>query len=263
MPRSYGSFFLLLGFWLSTLSLSAQIDSLSRPMSGEEPQGVEAVMAEREAMTDSLLGFRIAPLDTLLARALANSPEILAQEATIRARAATLKVERRKWTKLIQPFVGVNYGTNIVAANIESGNTVNYNFATRQQLLYNVGLNLRLSAEDLINRGQRSQIIEHEIDKLKHDTDVLHRLVRERVITRYEQLMQAAEVLSVAAQQMQTNEINWELAQRYYQSGDMAYADYNGILEGRLNAKIQFINLKSDFQTQYLLLRELVGGPLE
>lgn len=233
--------------------LEAQSDSL--PIAGSVP-------GDREAMVDSMLGFRLAPLDTLLARAIANSAELHSQEALVKARASALKVQKRTWMKIVQPYVGVNFGTGTVTANVQDGTEVTYNLATRQQLIYNVGLNVRLTAEDFINRGQRCQMLEYEIEKLRSDSRILERTVAERVIMRYEDLMKSAEVLAIKAHQMHSNAINWELAERYFQSGDMSYADYNGVLNAKLSSQMQFINLKSDFQRHYLLLREVVGGPL-
>jgi outer membrane protein TolC len=234
-------------------ALEAQPDSLST--AGRVPMG-------REVMVDSMLGFHLAPLDTLLTRAIAHSAALHSQEAMIKARASALKVQQRTWMKIVQPYVGVSFGTGTVTANVQDGAEVTYNLATRQQLLYNVGLNVRLTAEDLINRGQRCQILEYEIEKLRSDAKVLERTVAERVIMRYEDLMKSAEVLAIKAHQMHSNAINWELAERYFQSGDMSYADYNGVLNAKLSSQMQFINLKSDFQRHYLLLREVVGGPL-
>lgn len=252
---------------LLTLGMGAAVfsqDGDSTQIASETGDVATAVSPQtaRKAIADSLLGFRIAPLDTLMARAIANSPELRGQDALINSRKATLRYQNRTWLKMFQPIAGVSYGTGTIIASVDDGSGASVNLANQQNLLYNVGITVRFTAEDFFNRGPKSDILEWEIEKLHHDRDVQIRLIRERVIMRYEALLMAAEVAVIKAKQWQTNLVNQELSERYFHSGDMSYADYNGVLGDQLAAEIQFINAKSSFQTQYLLLREIVGQPL-
>lgn len=257
---------LWLAGWRGNLALGQEAppaDTLATAVDSAQGGGVRVPTGNRKAMADSLLGFRIAPLDTLIARALQQSPEMAGQEALIKSRSATLRYQNRQWLKMFQPIAGVSYGTGTIIASVDDGSGANVNLANQQNLLYNVGFTLRFTAEDIFNRKPRAEVLEWEIEKLRQDQRVQARMVRERVIMGYEALLMSAELLILKAQQMQTNRINCELAERYFHSGDMSYADYNGALGDKLAAEIQFLNAKSEFQTQYLLLMELVGGPLE
>ncbi|MEM9983792.1 MAG: TolC family protein [Bacteroidota bacterium] len=217
----------------------------------------------RKALADSLLGFQIAPLDTLILRATANAPELSGQDALIESRKARLKTESRYWMKMFQPILMATYGNGTISATVDDVNGTTFNLANRQTLVYSAGFTVRFTAEDIFNRKNRAQILEHEIDKLYYDKEVQKRMIRERVIMRYEALLMAAEVMTIKQEQYQSNLLNQKLAERYLNAGDMTYADYNAVLRDMLHSEIQFLNVKSDFQKYYLLLRETVGGPIE
>lgn len=242
-----------------TLSLLLGQGLLAQPPRSGVP-AVDSIQGARVALADSLLGLQLAPLDTLIERAVQRAASLRGQTALIESRKAALRVEKKSWTRLIQPYAGVAFGTGTILANVDDGTATSVNLATRQQLLYNVGLNLRFTGDDWLNRRNRCEVIEYQVEQLRHERRALVAQLRERVIMRYEALLKAAEVLQVKAQQRQSHALNWELAQRYFEAGDMSYADYNGVLNDKLHAHMQFLNVKSDFQLQYRLLQELVGS---
>jgi len=252
--KHIAKYIVLLIFGLGWVSEAAGQDGMAIPM--------DSITAARGVRVDSLLGFKLAPLDTLLERAVANASELRAQDAYIQSRKSALKARNREWMKLFQPIAGVTYGTGQISAAVDDGSNVVYNLSTNQNLVYNVGFTVRFTAEEFLNRKPKAEILEWEIEQLRENRNTQIRLIRERVIMRYEAVMMAAEVMELRADMMETNAVAYELAERYFHRGDLSYADFNGALEAKIYSKSQFVGSRSDFQKNYLLLREVVGGPL-
>lgn len=213
-------------------------------------------------VVDSMLGFRIAPLDTLLEWAVRNSTEMAGHRAYLRSRGAYLQKINREWMKMFQPIINVQYSNGSIASTYEDPNQVLFSVSNRQNLWYTGGFTVRFTAEDFLNRRKRAEVVELEMEKIYYEGKTQERIIRERVIMRYEAMMMAAQVMYIKARQFRTNQVAYELAERAFQQGNMSYPDYNGALEARLYSEIQYINTRSDFQKQYLLLQEVVGQPL-
>lgn len=234
--------------------VSAQID--------REAVMLEDMMPVIDSTGRLILPYELAPLDTLISRAHEYSPLLHSQDAVRDAAILNREIEGRKWMDMTKVFGNASYGTGQYLTNISDGVGQGATLAVRQNLFYNTGITMTVSPWDLITRKRRLEVMDADIYRASFEMHMLEDKVSETVIERYQGLMLAIEVQEIALQALSNQEINAELAERYFQTGDITFEEYTRALESRNKAAKDVAIAQNDVKRAYLLLKIVVGGEL-
>lgn len=244
------SFLLLfsLGFWAA-----AQVDRPALNIPGMGPDTTWRL----------IMPFDIAPLDTLVMRAVAYSPLLQSQEAVVEEAVLLKEIEGRKWMDMTKVFGNTSYGNGQYLTLLSNGDGGGGNtLAIRENLFFNVGLTMTVSPWDIITLKRRMQVMDAGIYQAQFEKQVIEDRVIEAVIERYEALMLAIELQGISLEVLQNQEISAQLAQRYFELGDISFDEYARIQELKTRAKKDFVTTKSEVKQAYLLLKMIVGAEL-
>lgn len=240
---------------------------------GMMPSGLQAQFKRRalslppkielpDTLGPLIMPYQVAPLDTLIRRAYIYSPLLKSQDALIETKVITRETEAWDWTDMARVFGGASYGNGQLLNNSTDGAGTINTLATRQDVYYSVGLNLSLSPYDLLTRKRRLQGLDTEIMRSRIDRVVMEERIAEAVLLRYQDLMLAIEMQEIHQQNFQNQQINAELAEGYFEAGDISYAEYNLSLESLIKAKIDYVSALNMTERTYLLLQSIVGDEI-
>lgn len=244
---------LLLCVWIP-LGLTAQIKrrALDLPPKIELPDTIRPLV----------MPYQVAPLDTLIKRACIHSPMLQSQDALIETKIIARETEAWDWTDMGRVFGGASYGNGQLLNNSTDGAGTINTLATRQDVYYSMGVSLTLSPYDLLTRKRRLQGLDTEVVRARFDRLVIEERIAEAVMLRYQDLMLAIEMQEIRQQNFQNQQINTELAEGYFQAGDISYTEYNTALESLIKARIDYVSALNMTERTYLLLESIVGHEL-
>lgn len=209
-----------------------------------------------------VMPYDLAPLDTLIARARLYSPMIKSQGQVVTSAVLARQIESRKWLDMTKVFGNASYGTGQYITELTDEGVSGATLAVRQNLFYNTGITMTISPWDLITRSRRMEIMDADIHKAYFEQMMLEDKVAETVIERYQVLLLSIEMQDIALQGFNNQEINAQLAESYFRSGDLTFEEYSRALDSRNKAKLDVAIAKSDVKRAYLLLQVVVGDEL-
>ncbi|MDP5169838.1 MAG: TolC family protein [Bacteroidia bacterium] len=224
------------------------------------------VIPELQPVEDStgklVMPYDLAPLDTLIKRARAYSPMIKSQEQVVSSTVLAREIENSKWLDMTSIYGNASYGTGQYVTELTDQGVSGATLAVRQNLFYNTGITMTISPWDLITRGRRMAIMDAGIYKARFEQMMLEDKVAETVIERYQVLLLSIEMQDIALQGFNNQEINAQLAESYFRSGDITFEEYTRALDSRNKAKLDVAIAKNDVKRAYLLLQVVVGDEL-
>lgn len=223
---------------------------------------LEEMMPAKDSTGRLVLPYELAPLDTLISRARAYAPRLKSQDALREAAMLNREIEERRWMDIPRVFGNASYGTGSFLTNLNDGIVEVNTLAVRQNLFYNAGVTMTVSPWTLATRRRRLQVMDADIYRASFDLNVLEDKVAESVIERYQALLLAIEMQDIAFQELGNQRINAELAERYFQTGDISFAEYNNALEERYAVEVEMAMARNHVKRAYLLLKIIVGGKL-
>ncbi len=203
----------------------------------------------------------IRPLDELIFLAVDNAPGM---EALLVSQAQTkeeIRINKKKWLRHLALTAGVNYGNGIVSDQLTNGvgtdNRVTY--LTRQNITYNLGLNLRLPFTEISSRKHEIKIQKLEIERLEHLRMDQAKLIREEVIRRYKELKRYFISMELQAEVVEANEIALKVAENYFKNGKLEVKEYRLAVDENFTAKLEYEKAKNEAWYCIKSLSEIVG----
>jgi len=200
-------------------------------------------------------------VEALVARALAQSPSVLAAEASLRQSERQLKTSR--WTQYL-PTISANFGYN---GGVSSRDDYS-RFASVSDMSrgYSIGLSASLPLfETMYQKIQGSPTLttqrigvedaEYQVrqQRLSLEADVRQRMID--LQTAYEALLAARDRATLAAQILQ-------LTEEEYRLGTLPYISYESAINEEAAARRAVVDAEFDLFTQRSQLERLLGGPL-
>ncbi len=225
-------------------------------------QSVPDLQPVEDSTGKLVMPYDLAPLDTLIARARLYSPMIKSQEQVVSSTVLAREIENSKWLDMTSIYGNASYGTGQYVTELTDQGVSGATLAVRQNLFYNTGITMTISPWDLITRGRRMAIMDAGIYKARFEQMMLEDKVAETVIERYQVLLLSIEMQDIALQGFNNQEINAQLAESYFRSGDLTFEEYTRALDSRNKAKLDVAIAKNDVKRAYLLLQVVVGDEL-
>lgn len=241
------------------LKNSAFVDSLLRKALADAPiirEYLEVIDPDNQLQDP----YNIAPLDTIIARAIKVDPKLKSKQEIVKGGTYKLHAERKRWLDMFSVQASGSYGTGSALSSTDNGLVVASNVINQTSLLYNAGLVFKFNPFFWLSRKDNLAFIETEIAKSRFETDITVQELRAEVIRRYQEYLLKLELLSLFAQAMETGLLYFHDTEHFFQTGSATMAEYNEALQRRIKAQTEFEKARSEFQTAFLMLKEIAGG---
>ena len=155
---------------------------------------------------------------------------------------------------------GVNYGNGIVADQLtgdQSGTRLTY--LSRQNVTYNLGLNIRLPFTEVSSRKNEIKLQALEKEKLDHLKGKEEELIKKEIIKIYSNLKHFIKAVEIQVEVVQSNEMALEVAEGYFKAGKLPLEQYRMAMESLYSSKMEFEKAKNEAWLAYTTLKTIVG----
>jgi len=197
------------------------------------------------------------PLQVLIDSALIKSPYLKYQNAEIIKQQFKLRIAKQDWSKNIGFSGDVIYGTwDHMTMNPNAGTT---SISTQAETRYGAGLYLRLPLSDALTRKSTVEIARLELEEAKAIKEQKVVEIRNLVISQYNQVVLNQSLLIILNKNRQSCEVQLKLIEKQFLNGQATVEELSRVTDIYYNSLVEYERVKSDLNTAYLLLQELVG----
>jgi len=200
---------------------------------------------------------RIPPLEDLIDSAIIHNPEVKMWDAEIMEWGYKVKSASRTWmrdfwldTYLSSTYLNyhlVSYPGPYYSSSINQG---------IQGLGY---LEIKLPMQDLWDRKNQIKINTKEIEKAMAQKDYVILLLRQEIITNYNQLVVNQKILKNANESVIAGAMNKEMSDKEFLNGQTTLYDLAYIMEMYRVAVYNYETSRNAFYNSYMMLQELCG----
>jgi outer membrane protein TolC len=257
----YNSVILTVLMWL-VFSLTMVSYSQEEGMEKLKASVFDPLKIGQESIFDDV-NFYLPPLATIIDSALVHSPILAMYDSELEISKMELERKKNQWTDYLFSTSEIRYGStdNVVFSQDQStySNTINAVVTTR----YSIGLGLRISAFDMIDR-KRKIIIANEENKIAQSRrDDMVRQITKEVTLLYNSVILNQRILTIKSETQQAKLIHFNMAEKQFLEGEIPVSEYAQIIEMIAKSSSEFETAKMDFTNAYFLLETAVGLNLQ
>ncbi|MEA3444263.1 MAG: TolC family protein [Bacteroidota bacterium] len=207
--------------------------------------------------------FYLPPVAALIDSAMVNSPLLRQYDAGLEISILGLESTKKDWTDYLFTTSEVKYGStdNVVFSkdDTEYSNAINAIVTTR----YNVGVGLRMSLFDIVDRKRRIAIADQEMKLSQAKREEMIRQIRQEVTLLYNAVVLSQRILTIKSETQQAKILHFNLAEKQFLAGEIGVSEYATIIEMIAKSSAEYEKSKMDFTNTYFLLEEAVGINLQ
>ncbi len=205
-----------------------------------------------------------AVLPILIRAALKNTPAIAILNSEKQVAENSLKLSKMEFLRDVNLQGGYNYGNINTFVPHEDGQVIPvYYYGNYARSGYTAGVGVGINLEQLLG-GRRLRVERQKIAIQQSEAEIKQgeKQIREQVITLYQQVKLAKVVLKHTQDALQTAYVNKTLSDKQFQEGSVQVSDQMATDQLYTTALLAAEQAKNTYQTNLLLLEELVGIPV-
>jgi len=229
-------------------------------LGGSPLYGQAKIDLDRTTLFASDKPLELPAVNQLIDSALRYSPVLLQQDAEMAIKQLEIIGAKRQWLDFINGFSDVKYGSVdnfLYQADVDE-------FANSSAITtrYNLGLQLKFSVFDLVDRRRKKKIALLELDKASAKHQELEKSLKQQIITLYNDVELAYKILEIKSQAYEVQAMTVTLAEKQFAEGTMELLAYSGIMTAVSKAATEYEIALKNYHTYYQLLEELCGVDL-
>lgn len=199
------------------------------------------------------------PIEELIEAAVERSSTIKALNVSQDQTDQEIAMNKKKWLQHLSLNAGVNYGNGVVSDQLIGDQSTSLTYLTRQNVTYNLGVNIRLPFTEVSSRRNQIKIKELEIEKLDYLKDQERELMKKEIVKLYSDLKHYITSYEIQAEVVETNEMALTVAEGYFKSGKLPLEQYRMAVESNYSSKLEFEKAKNQTWLVYNTLKTIVG----
>ena len=203
-------------------------------------------------------------LPVLINAALKNTPSMAILNSEKQDAENSLKLSRREFLRDVNLQGSYTYGNINTFFPHENGQVLPvYYYGNNARLVYTAGVGVGINLEQLFG-GKRLRVEKQKIAIQQSEAQIKQgeKEIRQQVITLYQQVKLAKVVLKHSQDALQTAYVNKTMADKQFQEGSVQVSDQMTTNQLYTTALLAAEEAKNTYQTNLLLLEELVGIPV-
>ncbi|MDO9512329.1 MAG: TolC family protein [Bacteroidales bacterium] len=202
---------------------------------------------------------KIPPLEALIDSAIANSPYLKFRDAQIVINHYKYLNDRSQLLRDIGFSIEARFGKY---DNYSENNTTGvpiYTGSARNEWRYGAGAYIKIPLYDLTNRKTTINLAKKEVEQAINYRNTLAYEIRRDIIVMYNELILKQRLLKIASDNMITAELQMQLAEKQFMSGQLPLGELSRMTDLHARAKMSYEENKIAFLNAYKLLEILVG----
>ena len=216
-----------------------------------------------EGSTIDFSRFHLPPLAVLLENAKSN-PQILSLAKAQEIAQAEVSKQKRHIFSYVRGHASYGYGKTDMWGNNSSNLSSNmiYQFQGSEQSYWNVGVNLSVPLEDILDlkaAGRRKKL---EVDDARIKKDIAYDQLKLQIVTLYVKITNDLVALKTASENAAIYQGAGQLTQEQFHNGEMSIADF-ALTKARENGAVNaYQQLQTSITTDIVTLEILTHTPI-
>lgn len=215
---------------------------------------------------DQLLAgdFVLVPLAKVIDSAHFHSPSLKNAELDLQSQELALQDAKRVILKALSFNGSYAYGTNARFSSSESSSSeLNNSLSVTESANYSLGLSIRVSLYDILNRKNVLNRTTLEIEKFKHNREVLLLAINELVVAAYHDCLLKKKLMDLYASDKVSASLNLQMARKQFQSGEITIAQVTDVVDSHSKSIINFESARVELRMSLFRLSQLSGMRVE
>lgn len=202
----------------------------------------------------------IPPLSVLLDSALNKDPFLSYRHLDVEIMKGNLKSDRRYWMRNLGVTADARYGTfDHLTSTTEYGETPIYVLQSSSEVRYGFGAYIKLPLGDVVNRRNTIKIGQLELQKAEQMAEQQRELVRDQVISAYNDLILKLRLFKIKLKQIENARINMQMAEKEFVNGVIPVSEYARLSDITTGVELNFEIARMDVINAQMKLEELTG----
>ncbi|MBR4920155.1 MAG: TolC family protein [Prevotella sp.] len=221
-----------------------------------------------EESTLNFSTFHLPPLSVLFENAKQN-PTILSMEKAEQLAKAEVAQQKRHIFSYVRAHASYSYGKTDVYSQLTNNQTGTMNFTPifeskdgSEQAYWNVGVNLNIPLEDILDWAPSIKRKRLEADKARLEKDIKYEDLKLQISTLYAKITNSLVTLKTASEGSAAYQGAGALNQEDFHQGNMTIEDYAWTKLHELDIVKQYQTLQTDIMTDILTLEILSRTPI-
>ena len=216
-----------------------------------------------EGSTIDFSRFHLPPLAVLLENAKSN-PQILSLAKAQEIAQAEVSKQKRHIFSYVRGHASYGYGKTDMWGNNSSNLSSNmiYQFQGSEQSYWNVGVNLSVPLEDILDLKAAVKRKKLEFDEKKKKKDIAYDQLKLQIVTLYVKITNDLVALKTASENAAIYQGAGQLTQEQFHNGEMSIADF-ALTKARENGAVNtYQQLQTSITTDIVTLEILTHTPI-
>jgi outer membrane protein TolC len=181
------------------------------------------------------------------------------RKTNIQVKETTLASERINWTKNFGVQGDTRYG-NLNNFSTNGDGLVSSSILTEtKQFNYNIGVYLKISLFDVLNRKHQVGLARLEVDEAKSMAQFQEDEIRQNVIRLYQEIILKQRVLKIKSKNLGDGKVNMQMVEKEFRNGIVPVAEYVRITSITTNLEVDYEMARSEFITAKNILEDMAG----
>lgn len=204
---------------------------------------------------------RIPPLETLIDSAIANSPFLKNSYNLITSKEYELASARNEILRGFGFLGNLNWGRYSLSTLLSSSTEVSTaeDVTLRDQLSYSVGVYLRVSIYDIVNRKNQINIARKQLEAAINSKEEQIFNLKKEIATLYNNLILKQMLLKTRSDNLLTSEMRMVMVEKRFVNSQISLEEMSRLMEFHADGKTKYEISMSEFMEAYSLL-ELTCG---
>ena len=216
-----------------------------------------------EGSTIDFSRFHLPPLAVLLENAKSN-PQILSLAKAQEIAQAEVSKQKRHIFSYVRGHASYGYGKTDMWGNNSSNLSINmiYQFQGSEQSYWNVGVNLSVPLEDILDLKAAVKRKKLEVDDARIKKDIAYDQLKLQIVTLYVKITNDLVALKTASENAAIYQGAGQLTQEQFHNGEMSIADF-ALTKARENGAVNaYQQLQTSITTDIVTLEILTHTPI-
>ena len=216
-----------------------------------------------EGSTIDFSRFHLPPLAVLLENAKSN-PQILSLAKAQEIAQAEVSKQKRHIFSYVRGHASYGYGKTDMWGNNSSNLSSNmiYQFQGSEQSYWNVGVNLSVPLEDILDLKAAVRRKKLEVDDARIKKDIAYDQLKLQIVTLYVKITNDLVALKTASENAASYQGAGQLTQEQFHNGEMSIADF-ALTKARENGAVNaYQQLQTSITTDIVTLEILTHTPI-
>lgn len=202
---------------------------------------------------------KVAPLDTLVERALRNSPRLKAFEKQFEISQVQMHLAQKQLLRYINIAGTVNYGNANNLSSVDDGLLISENLSGVQSAGYRISASVVMPLSALISRNGDIKKERLNMERMFFEREQQAREIREEVQVRYAILRQAISLLNTQTQAAEGILLKYENAKEQFNLGKLKTDAFALAVEAYYRAMGEIDKVQISVETAFIALESFVG----